>query len=114
MTRYEVMTGPERRRAWTLEQKQTIVAEAFAAGAVVADVARRLDLCSGQIYRWRRDLRAASNGFAAVVVAGETSERADRGPAAIEVEFVPSTRVRLWASAPPALAAAVVQAVSRR
>ena len=57
MTRYEVMTGPERRRAWTLEQKQTIVAEAFATGAVVADVARRLDLCSGQIYRWRRDLR---------------------------------------------------------
>ena len=114
MARYEVMTGPERRRAWSLEQKQAIVAEAFAPGAVVADVARRLDLCSGQIYRWRRDVGAVSNGFAAVVVAGETSECTDRGPAAIEVEFVPSTRVRLWASAPPALAAAVVQAVARR
>jgi transposase len=114
MARVEVMTGPERRRGWSLEQKQMIVAEAFASGAVVADVARRLDVCPGQIYRWRRDLRAAANGFAAVVVAGETSGCAEREPAAIEVDFVPSPRVRLWASAPPALAAAVVQAVARR
>ncbi len=114
MTRVEVITGPERRRAWSLVQKQTIVAEAFSSGAVVADVARRLDVCPGQIYRWRRELRAASNGFAAVVVAGEASGCAERGPAAIEVDFATSPRVRLWASAPPALAAAVVQAVSRR
>ena len=98
------MTGPERRRVWRLEQKQTIVAEAFASGAVVADVARRLDVCPGQIYRWPRELRAASNGFAAVVVAGEASGCADRGPAAIEVDFVASARTRLWASASPAAA----------
>jgi hypothetical protein len=56
-------------------------------------VARRLDLCSGQIYRWRPDLRAASNGFAAVVVAGETSECTGRGPATIEVAPRPGAAV---------------------
>jgi transposase-like protein len=33
------------------------VAAAFTPGAIVADVARRADVCAGQIYRWRQDLR---------------------------------------------------------
>src|SRR3982074_229226 len=53
MARFEVITGPERRRRWSEDQKRAIVAESFAPGAVVSDVARRADISAGQIYRWR-------------------------------------------------------------
>ena len=49
MARVEVITGPERRRRWSEEQKRAIVAESFAPGAVVSDVARRADISGGQI-----------------------------------------------------------------
>ena len=54
MSRVEVLSGPERRRRWSAEQKRSIVAEAFAPGASVCAVARRLDVVPGQIYRWRQ------------------------------------------------------------
>src|SRR5438445_13844155 len=69
MASVEVLGGPERRRRWSVEQKQAIVAAAFGPGAVVRDVARRADVTASLIYRWRRALRAAANGFAQVVVA---------------------------------------------
>jgi transposase len=58
MARVEVITGRERRRRWTEDQKRAIVAESFAPGAMVSDIARRTDISSGQIYRWRQELRA--------------------------------------------------------
>ena len=56
MSRVELLSGPERRRRWSEDQKRAIVAEAFAPGASVSAVARRWDVVAGQIYRWRRDL----------------------------------------------------------
>jgi hypothetical protein len=53
MARVEVITGPERRRRWSAEQKRAIVAESLAPGAVVTEIARRAEICPGQIYRWR-------------------------------------------------------------
>jgi transposase len=50
----EVLAGPERRRRWSIEQKQAIVTAAFKPGAVVREVARRTDVTSSLIYRWRR------------------------------------------------------------
>jgi transposase len=41
MASVEVLVGPERRRRWSTEQKQAMVAAAFASGAVVRDVARQ-------------------------------------------------------------------------
>ena len=115
MASVEVLVGPERRRRWNTEQKQAIVAAAFAPGAVVRDVARQADVTSSLIYRWRRDLRAAANGFARVVVApaGEGITAPPSIPA-IEIEFPGNARVRIPASVSPALAAAVVAALARR
>jgi transposase len=58
--RVEVLTGPGRRRKWSDEAKSQIVAEALAPGAVVADVARRWQVCPQQIFGWRRERRASS------------------------------------------------------
>ena len=112
MASVEVLAGPERRRRWTVEQKQAIVAAAFGPGAVVREVARQADVTPSLIYRWRRDHRAAANGFAQVLVAP-----AGDGVAilpAIEIEFAGNARMRIPASVSPALAAAVVEALGRR
>jgi hypothetical protein len=44
MSGVEVLSGPERRRRWSAEQKRSVVAEAFAPGASVCEVARRRDV----------------------------------------------------------------------
>jgi transposase len=54
MASVEVLAGPERRRRWSVEQKQAIVAAAFGSSAVVRDVARQADVTPSLIYRWRR------------------------------------------------------------
>ncbi len=121
MARVEVITGPERRRRWSEEQKRAIVAESFAPGAVVSDVARRADISAGQIYRWRQELRAAASGFTPVLITPAESRvtSAEDGPTydaepAIEVEFAGKVRVRIPGSVPAALAAAVVKVLARR
>jgi transposase len=50
----EVLTGPERHRRWSEEEKARIVAETLAPGARVADVARRHGVGRSLIYVWRR------------------------------------------------------------
>ena len=49
-----VIAGPERRRRWSDEQKGALLAEAFSPGGSVADVARRADICTSLLYRWRQ------------------------------------------------------------
>jgi transposase len=110
----EVLASPERRRRWSNEQKQAIVAAAFAPGAVVRDVARHADVASSLIYRWRRDLQAVANGFARVLVAPGDGMAAPPPMPAIEIDFAGHARARIPASVPPALAAAVVAALARR
>lgn len=113
MAAFEVLTSPERRRRWSVEQKRALVAAAFAPGAVVRDVARHADVTPSLIYRWRRDLRAAAAGFAQVVVAPAGDSVTRPTVSAIEIE-IGTTRARIPASVPPALAAAVVEALTRR
>ena len=115
MARFEVITSRERRRRWSSEQKQAIVAAAFAPGAVVREVARQADVTSSLIYRWRRDLQAAANGFARVLMATAGDGIAAPPPMpAIEIEFAGHVRARIPASVSPALAAAVVGALARQ
>ena len=47
--RVEVLTGPGRRRKWSDDEKARIVAETLEPGAVVAEVARRWQVCAQQI-----------------------------------------------------------------
>ena len=56
--RIELLTGPARRRRWSAAQKAQIVAEALIPGASVSDVARRWQVCSQQVFTWRREARA--------------------------------------------------------
>jgi transposase len=59
MSRMELIPRGERRRRWTVEQKQTIAAQSMAPGVSPTDVAREHGIGTGQLYNWRRALMAA-------------------------------------------------------
>jgi len=56
--RIEVLTGPARRRRWSASEKAQIVAETLVPGASISEVARRWQVCSQQVFTWRREARA--------------------------------------------------------
>ena len=70
MSRMTLITGNERRRRWSDEERARILAEIAEPGTVVADVARRADVCTSLVYRWRREARKAAevSGFAPVLI----------------------------------------------
>jgi transposase len=75
--RIEVITGVERRRRWSWEQKQAIVAESVASRASPTAIARKYGLNTGQLYTWRRQMlrrvpAVAPAGFARVEVVAES------------------------------------------
>ena len=50
----EVLTGPERRRRWSVAEKLEIVAQTREAGVTVSLVARRCGVSPNQLFTWRR------------------------------------------------------------
>lgn len=118
MVRMTLMTGGDRRRQWSREERARILAEIAEPGAVVAEVARRADVCTSLVYKWRREAlrREAVSGFAPVVIEpapavlpSPTAPRAEDA-AAIVVE-VRDARVQIGAGASPALIAATLKAL---
>ena len=91
--RIEVLTGTTGRRRWPDEVKARIVAESYAPGGRVADVARLHGTTRWQVYHWRKLARrgslalpapagaAAAPAFAAVVV--EEPPRTEAADAAV-------------------------------
>ena len=80
--RIELITGGERRRRWSWEQKQAIVAESVAPRASPTMIARKYGLNTGQLYTWRRQILrrvpavAAPTGFTRVDVVEESARQA--------------------------------------
>jgi len=58
--RVEVLTGRGRRRRWSDGDKARIVEETLRPGTVVAEVARRWQVSSQQVFTWRREMRRAA------------------------------------------------------
>jgi transposase len=75
--RGEVLTGPERRRRWSLEEKLRILGQSVAPGSSAALVCRLHGISSGQLYTWRRQFRTGElTGFAPVRLAPPVEELA--------------------------------------
>ena len=58
----EIITGKERRRRWSVEEKLRIVAEAEEAGARIAEVALRHEVYPSLLFNWRRQVREGRLG----------------------------------------------------
>ena len=65
ITRVEVITRGERRRAWTPEQKREIVAESLGPDLTPTEVARKYGIRTGQLYTWRQQLLTGPNAVIA-------------------------------------------------
>jgi transposase len=52
--RMEIITRGERRRSWSAEQKDRIVAESLGPDLTPTEVARKHGISSGQLYTWRQ------------------------------------------------------------
>ena len=63
--RIEVITGRERRRRWTADQKREIAAESLQPGVSPVMVARRHGISSGLLYTWRQRLLCGALGAVA-------------------------------------------------
>jgi transposase len=111
-----VMTGPERRRRWSEEQKRAILAAADEPGSIVSEVARRADICTSLIYRWRRERREAA-GFVPAFLVERSSEARSENPGprlggpAIVVEMTDGSRVSIDPSVPAVLVTAALRAL---
>jgi transposase len=52
--RVDIRVGVGRRRRWSDETKGRIVAESYAPGAIVSEVARRHDISPQHLFAWRK------------------------------------------------------------
>ena len=119
-----ILSGPERRRRWTSEQKAQIVEETLVEGASIAAVARGHDIHPNLLHGWRRQLRngvlsgtsAGAVRFVPVTVGRERAvSRAPRrafelGPA-IEIVLRNGRMLRVPEGVAPARAAALADAL---
>src|ERR1700733_5614849 len=73
--RIEVITRGERRRRWSLAEKQAIVAESYAPHITITAIARKHGIGTGLLYGWRHQLlgnhRGEAAGFARVELSSE-------------------------------------------
>jgi len=67
-----LITGGERRRRWSGEDRARILAAIDEPGAVVAEVARRAEVCTILVYKWRREARRGASGSGSAQLVVET------------------------------------------
>lgn len=96
-----LITGIERRRRWSREERAEILASADEPGAVVAEAARRADMCTSLAYNWRREAQSPATPprFASVVVEQPASIPAptvglDAGVSRKHGSYIPRARER--------------------
>jgi transposase len=138
--RVEIITGPERRRRWSDEEKLQLVEEACRPDNSVSQVARQRGISASQLFGWRRqalakgiitDRRSASIAnpaltFAPVEVAEEPApsdaaeelrparrRKATRASGTIEIELRSGDRVRVEGCTDAGLVARIISALRR-
>jgi transposase len=124
MSTVTVLSGPERRRRWSLAEKLEIVAESLTAEASVAAVARRHDVHPNLVHLWRRQARMGVLGplptggprFARVALAagddvGERRVRDAAGMGIVEIVLRNGRVMRLSREVSAAYAAQLADAL---
>lgn len=92
MAQVTILSGPERRRRWSDEPRERILAETLRPGARVCDVARRPDVARRMIHAWRRAPPSKVDPvFVSAVVMYEPLEQAS-GPLGAAVLDLPDCR----------------------
>jgi transposase len=113
MPQITLLTGPERRRRWSDDERRRILTAAFAADAIVANISRQFDVSTSLIYKWRRQALAgeAPAAFAPAVVHPEPTAGAPPEMTAIVIELSNGVRLKIGSHASAALVTATLRAL---
>ena len=116
-----------RRRFWLSDEKRRMVAESFAPGASVSEVAQRYGVNANLLFTWRRqNARSAAHGGAEPFELLPVRVSDERAPAApveasarvlvgrMEIVLAAGERILVGADVDTAALARVVKALSRR
>ncbi len=113
--------GEHRRRTWPADQRQRIIAESFAPGASVAEVARRYGLNANMLFTWRRRERRAVDSEPVNLVPVRVVEAAPIAIAAaansmgrIEIVLVGGERIIVGPDVDTTALARIIKALTRR
>jgi transposase len=109
--------GSRRRRFWSAEEKQKLVAEALTPGASMADIARRHDVNPNLLFTWRRKARgrqAAEGSGAVELVPVVVTAEAGPSPSRMEIVLGSGERILVGADVDAGALARIVKALSRR
>ena len=125
----EILMGRERRRRWSLADKLRMVAESEEAGARVADVAARHDICPNLLHGWRRlaregrlslpdapgfvPVRLTSSTDASLVALSSAPSMGERDAPAMEIVLTSGERVLIRQPPSVSLLRAVMAALRR-
>lgn len=130
--RVEVLSGSERRRRWSQDDKARIVEETLAPGAKVTEVARRNGVAASVVFTWRRQARTAERAgpsFVPVQIASSVETGGETKPPSqddrrmrvlparsglIEIDLGNRRRIRVDAQVDPDALARVLDVLERR
>lgn len=110
-----------KRRSWALDEKRRIVGESLEDGASIAEVARRHDLNTNQLFTWRRQFGvelAAPQERASIlpvtITPDATAEYSAPGSTGqMEIVLADGDRIIVWADVETAALSRVVKALRR-
>ncbi|TWB36928.1 IS66-like element accessory protein TnpA [Nitrospirillum pindoramense] len=120
----EVLSGPERRRRWSTEEKLRVLAQSVAPGSSPSLTCRMHGISTGQLSTWRKQFRSGElTGFIPVSVVAdaalpepaivpEVPERALMAAGMIEVELPTGVRLRITGDVGEAALRRVLAALS--
>ena len=113
MPQITLLTGPERRRRWSDDERRRILTAAFSPGAVVATVSRQFEVSTSLIYKWRQQAIAAepAAAFVPAVMLAEPVATAPLDTTAIIVELANGVRLKIGSHASAALVTASLRAL---
>ncbi len=123
----EVITSVQRRRHWSREEKERIVAAAMEHGAIASEVARAAGIHSSQLFRWRQQLCERAQiptVFKSVTITPEaaaatpplperTGSASLEAPGMIEIEFATGGRMRISGSVAASTVSALMKALAK-
>jgi transposase len=107
-----------RRRSWSLDEKRRIVDESLADGASIAEVARRYDLNTNQLFTWRRQFGVAPKELAPILPVTITPDPtpaydAPGSTGQMEIVLAEGDRIIVWSDVETAALSRVVKALRR-
>ena len=94
MPRVEVITSVERRRRWSREEKERLVAASFEPGVTMSEVARAAGIHVSQLFRWRKQLCDRVDGAASHLVPVEIVSAAAKPADEMAPSSAPAARRR--------------------